>query len=110
MIIRLDLIAIFLHIIFLGTSFCFKPELIHLINSDYLLVNEDGIFRFKNIFEKEIEKIDELKEEQNTSDINKNIKNIYKFKCLCDNICIFINNFLYIFSAEGNVIKRFKYI
>ena len=109
MIIKLNLIALLLLIIFLGTSFCFKPGLIHLVNSDYLLVNEDGVFRFKNNFENEIEKIDIIKEEQNTSDITKNIKNIYKFKCLGDNICLFINYYLYIFSSIGNFIKRINF-
>ena len=109
MIIKLDLTSLLLFIIILDTSFCFKSGLIHLVNSDYLLVNKEGIFRFKNNFDNEIIKIDSLKEEQNTSDITKNIKNIFKFKCLEDNICIFMNYYLYIFSAIGKFIKRINF-
>ena len=109
MIIKLDLTSLLLFIIILDTSFCFKSGLIHLVNSDYLLVNKEGVFRFKNNFDNEIIKIDSLKEEQNTSDITKNIKNIFKFKCLEDNICIFMNYYLYIFSAIGKFIKRINF-
>ena len=108
MINKLDIIAIFFVVNFLSISFCFQSELIHIVKSKYLLVNENDIFQIKNLFGNEIEKIDSINEDQNTSDAKKNIKNIYKVKCFEDNFCIFINNFLYIFKSEGNFIKRIK--
>ena len=77
MINKLDLIIIFFILNFLSISYCFKSELVHLVKSEYLLVNEDGIFHFKNNFDNEIEKIDSINEEQNTSDTKKNIKKIF---------------------------------
>ena len=61
MINKLDLIIIFFILNFLSISYCFKSELVHLVKSEYLLVNEDGIFHFKNNFDNEIEKIDSIK-------------------------------------------------
>ena len=108
MINKLDLIIIFFILNFLSISYCFKSELVHLVKSEYLLVNEDGIFHFKNNFDNEIEKIDSINEEQNTSDTKKNIKNIHKVKCFEDNTYVFINNFLYIYNSEGNFIKKIR--
>ena len=108
MINKLDIIAIFFVVNFLSISFCFQSELIHIVKSEYLLVNENDIFQIKNLFGNEIEKIDSINEDQNTSDAKKNIKNIYKDKCFKDNFCIFIDNFLYIFKSEGNFIKRIR--
>lgn len=95
MIFRLEFIALFCIINFLQISSSLMPELIHLSNSVYLLVNDDGIFRFKNIFSSQTEKICFTEEEQKSSEsieILENTKNIFKVKCFEDNICMFINN------------------
>ena len=108
MIIRLEVIALFFIINFLQISSSLTPELIHLSNSSYLLVNEDGIFSFKNIFLNQAEKIGFTEEEQKSSESienSENKKNIIKVKCFEENICMFINNYIYIFSSDGNIIK-----
>ena len=94
MIFKLELFVIFCLINFPIISSNYEPELVHLINYDYLLVNDYGIFKFKSHDFNQYKKILSLKEEQNPSVDMKNIQNIYNFKCFGDNICIFINNYI----------------
>ena len=107
----MEFIALFCIINFLQISSSLTPELIHLSNSAYFLVNEDGIFIFNNIFLNQMEKIGFTEEEQKSSESKENAentKNIFKVKCFEDNICIFINNYIYILSSYGNIIKKTK--
>ena len=106
MIFKLELFVLFCLINFHVISSNVEPELVHLLNSDYLLVNEYGIFQFKGNNFNQYEKILSLREEQNPSVHMKNIQNFYNFKCFGDNICIFINNYIYIFSSDGKLIKK----
>ena len=93
---------------FIGISGFSLNELVHLKNNESLLVNEEGIFKFKNNFLRQIILRHE-KENRKTSDfgIGNEFHNIYAFQCLEDKICIFINDNLFIFSLEGNVINKF---
>ena len=93
---------------FIGISGFSLNELVHLKNNESLLVNEEGIFKFKNNFLRQIILRHEI-ENRKTSDfgIGNEFHNIYAFQCLEDKICIFINDNLFIFSLEGNVINKF---
>ena len=95
MIFKLELFVLFCLINFHVISSNFEPELVHLLNSDYLLVNEYGIFQFKGNNFNQYEKILSLKEEQNPSVEMKNIK-YYKIIYLlifynCYEFCKLIN-------------------
>ena len=90
----------------LSISSHLRPEFIPLINSNYLLVKEDGIFRIKDNNLNKIEKMLSIKEEQNSL-ANFGIKqNVHQFKCFGENICIFIHNNIYVFSSDGDYIKK----
>ena len=102
----LGFIVLFCIVQFSYISSSLRPEVMHLINSDYLLVNGDGLFRFKIDNLNKIEKIKLFNEDQNLLANQNNNQNIYRFKCFEENICIFINNFIYIFSSDGNIIKK----
>ena len=102
----LGFIVLFCIVQFSSISSSLRPEVMHLINSDYLLVNGDGLFRFKIDNLNKIEKIKLFNEDQNLLANQNNNQNIYPFKCFEENICIFINNFIYIFSSDGNIIKK----
>ena len=106
MISNLELIILFFIANILSISSNLRPELVHLTNSDCLLVKEDGIFRIKGKNSNKIEKVLSLREEQNSLASLKTNQNIYQFKCFGENICIFINNYIYIFSSDGDFIKK----
>ncbi len=78
----------------------------HLINSSYLLVNGGSILRFKIDNMNQIDKVPLFDEDQNSLDNQNNNQNINRLKCFEENICIFINNFIYVFSSDGNFIKK----
>ena len=61
----LGFIVIFCIVQFSYISSSLRPEVMHLINSDYLLVNGDGLFRFKIDNLNKIEKIKLFNEDQN---------------------------------------------
>ena len=78
-----------------------QPKLLYLRNSEYLLVNENNIFRIEN---NTISSTKKISLEENSGNLN----NIFKFNCLDESICVFINNYLYIFSSEGYFMKKLK--
>ena len=106
MIFRLDLIVLLCLINFTLISSTFQPKIVQLINSDYLLINGDGIFRFKNNNFQQIQKVISTKEEENSLSNIKDNKGIHQFRCFGENICIFVNKYIYVFSSEGNMIKK----
>ena len=106
MIFRIELFVVFCLVNFPMFSISFQPELAQLSNSDYLLINEDAIFHFKSNNFNQYKKIVSLSEEQNPSVVMKNIQNAYKFKCFGENICIFVYNYIYVFSSDGKLIKK----
>ena len=72
-----------------------------------MFINEDGLFRInENIFNQN-KQISSNKVQQKLSDIKEKIHNFHQFKCLNESICIFINNYVYVVSSEGNIIKKF---
>ena len=103
---RLELFVLFCLAMFPMISSSFQPVIIHLSNSDFLLVNGDAIFQFKSYNFGHYQKILSLTEEQNPSVGMKDIQNIYQFKCFGENICIFVNNYIYVFSSSGKLIKK----
>ena len=105
MIFRIELFVFFCLVNFPMISNSFQAEIVQLSNSDYLLVNEDGIFHFKSNNYNQFKKILLLNEEQNPSVVIKDVQNAYKFKCFGENICIFVNNYIYVFSSDGKLIN-----
>ena len=103
---RLELFIFFCIINFSRIRCSFQPELVQLSKSEYLLVNEDGIFQYNINNFNQYKKILSFNEEQNPSVNSKDIKNIYQFKCFGEKICIFINNYIYVFSSDGKLIKK----
>lgn len=106
MVFTLDFIVLFCIIQFSFISSNLHPELVHLINSSYLLVNGGSILRFKIDNMNQIDKVLLFDEDQNSLDNQNNNQNINRLKCFEENICIFINNFIYVFSSDGNFIKK----
>ena len=87
---------------------CFRSELIELSNSDYLLVNQDEIFKFQNNSLNRVEKFELEIEESKSSAISKDLEIINYLECFCKNICVFINKNIYIFSYDGSFIEKVK--
>ena len=102
----LELFMLFFMINFSKISCSFQPELFQLSKSHYLIVNEDGIFKFNSNNFNQYKKILSLNEDQNKSVYMKDIENIFQFKCFGEKFCIFINNYLYIISSDGKLIKK----
>ena len=102
----LELFMLFFMINFSKISCSFQPELFQLSKSHYLIVNEDGIFKFNSNNFNQYKKILSLNEAQNKSVYMKDIENIFQFKCFGEKFCIFINNYLYIISSDGKLIKK----
>ena len=109
MIFRIELFVIFCLVNFPMFLSSFQPELAQLSNSDYLLINEDAIFHCKSNNYNQFKKILLLNEEQNPSVVIKDVQNAYKFKCFGENICIFVYNYIYVFSSDGKLIKKNNY-
>ena len=84
-----------------GISCYYKHKLIPLSNSDYLVIHKEGIFHFKNKFAIPIKTFIIQNNEQNISDID----NIFHFKCFEENICMIIDNSIYVFTYEGTLEK-----
>ena len=103
---KIELFVVFCLVNFPVFLSSFQPELVQLSNYDYLLVNEDAIFHFNSNNFNQYKKIVSLSEEQNPSVVMKNIQKAYKFKCYGENICIFVYNYIYVFSSDGKLIKK----
>ena len=108
MTIKFDKIVFFVLIIISNISCFFPTKLLSLSRFEYSLVNEDEILKLKDDFLKKFEIIKSQEEEQNLSAIVENAQNIYIFELLESKIGIFIDNFIFIFSSEGNFIKKIK--
>ena len=108
MTIKFDKIIFFVLIIISNISCFFPTKLLSLSRFEYSLVNEDEILKLKDDFLKKFEIIKSQEEEQNLSAIVENAQNIYIFELLESKIGIFIDNFIFIFSSEGNFIKKIK--
>ena len=106
MISNLKLIILFFIANILSISSNLRPEIVPLINSDYLLVKEDGIFRIKSNNLNKIDKMLSVKEEQNSLANLETEQNVHHLKCFGENICIFIHNYIYVFSSDGDFIKK----
>ena len=110
MINKLDIIAIFFVVNFLSISFCFQSELIHIVKSKYLLVNENNIFQNKNLFGNEIEKIDSINEDQNTSDERKILKIFIKLNA-SKIIFVYLSIISYTFlNLKEILLKELEYL
>ena len=90
----------------LSISSNLRPEIVPLINSDYLLVKEEGIFRIKSNNLNKFEKMLSIKEEQNSLANLEIEQNVHQFKCFGENICIFIHKHIFVFSSDGDFIKK----
>ena len=106
MVFIINFIVLFYIIQFSYISNSLQPQVVHLINSGYLLINRDVIFRFIIDNLNQNGKVPLLEEDQNLLANQNNNQNIYRFKCFEEDICIFINNFIYIFSSDGNFTKK----
>ena len=104
MTIKFDKIVFFVLINISNISCFFPTKLLSLSRFEYSLVNEDEILKLKDDFLKKFEIIKSQEEEQNLSAIVENAQNIYIFELLESKIGIFIDNFIFIFSSEGNFI------
>ena len=100
------LIMLFFIANILSISSNLRPEIVPLINSDYLLVKEEGIFRIKSNNLNKIEKMLSVKEEQNSLANLEIEQNVHQFKCFGENICIFIHKHIFVFSSGGDFIKK----
>ena len=101
MVFIINFIVLFYIIQFSYISNSLQPQVVHLINSGYLLINRDVIFRFIIDNLNQNGKVPLLEEDQNLLANQNNNQNIYRFKCFEEDICIFWNSVRNVGCGDG---------